>query len=162
MSSKSLTGRFNLLDTSSMNSKMSSIMLRYLSLQARLKASCQARVSVVKASFRFSEQRSKFKHSSHYYWPFYRHSLSFCKPRLENYGKPWMQKQKQIATVCNNVTQLFQNSVEFYWKQSNKSCEIFYLIESWPKQKKIFANIRPSMPTSAVCLSTIERYIGKK
>ncbi len=65
----------------------------------------------------------------------------FCNVTAQVFANPgWKTmepinaKQKQITTVCNNVTQIFKISAEFIEnKATDQSWEVFYLIRSLPK-----------------------------
>ncbi len=77
-------------------------------------------------------------------------------------------KQKQTAT--NNVTQIFKNNVEFVGNKTTthgiiwvfcffnwKFAEMLNLVTTSVNTIECFGKIQLSMPTSAVCLSTMER-----
>ena len=74
-------------------------------------------------------------------------------------GKLWKAmnaNQKQIATVCNNVTKKIQIMCWFYWKQINDMGSILF---HWNDAEivnffKRSVYTMPSMSTKMVCLST--------
>ena len=88
------------------------------------------------------------------------HSPRFCHPWLENYEKPCVQIQKQIATVCNNVTKIFKYFVDIVKNKSTNngryfiSLNVFRMIKRSVYMIECFTNTGQSMPTKATCLST--------